>query len=220
MSRVPYLLDRARDGYRLGHGQLIDAMYRDGFFDPLSGMMMGATAEKLASRDAITREEQDAYALESQRRAGATWDANRFEDEVLVVETRDARGRTVTIERDEHPRPETTLEKLGRLSPVFAKDGTVTAGNSSGITDGAAALVLMNADSARRGGHPILGRVGAATQVGVDPSIMGSRRFPRCARCSNGLALALRKSICSSSTKHSQFKFSPANGSCPWTRPS
>jgi len=178
MSRVPYLLDRARDGYRMGHGQLIDAMYRDGFSDPLSGLVMGETAEKLARRDAITRDEQDRYALESQRRAGAAWDAGRFGDEVVAVETRDARDQRTIIERDEHPRPETTLDKLGRLAPVFAADGTVTAGNSSGITDGAAALVLMDAAGARRGGHRVLARVGAATQVGVDPSIMGIAPVP------------------------------------------
>jgi len=178
MSRVPYMLDRVRAGYRMGHGELIDGMYRDGFSDPLSGLVMGETAEKLARRDAITREEQDAYALESQRRAAAAWDAGRFDDEVFTMETRDARGRAVAIERDEHPRPETTLEKLARLPTVFADDGTVTAGNSSGITDGAAALVLMDARSARSGGHPVLARVGAATQVGVDPSIMGIAPVP------------------------------------------
>ncbi len=178
MSRVPYLLERVRTGYRLGHGELIDGMYRDGFSDPLSGMIMGETAEKLARRDKIARVEQDAYALESQRRAGAAWEAGRFEAEVLAVDARDARNRPTRVERDEHPRPDTTLDKLSKLPPVFAKDGSVSAGNSSGITDGAAALVLMDAETARQGGHPTLARVGAATRVGVDPSIMGIAPVP------------------------------------------
>lgn len=178
MTRVPYLLERARAGYRLGHGELVDAMYRDGFSDPLSGMVMGETAEKLARRDSISRAEQDTYAFESQQRAGAAWDDGRFDAEIVAVTAADARGRPTTIERDEHMRPETTLEKLGRLPPVFAEDGTVTAGNSSGITDGAAALVLMDSEAARRGGHPVLAQIGAATQVGVDPSIMGIAPVP------------------------------------------
>jgi acetyl-CoA C-acetyltransferase len=178
MTRVPYMLERVRSGYRLGHGELVDGMYRDGFSDPLSGMVMGETAERLARRDSITRDEQDAYALESQRRAGAAWDDGRFASQIVAVTARDARGRETTVERDEHLRPETTLETLRRLPPVFADDGTVTAGNSSGITDGAAALVLMDSETARRGGHPILAQMGAATQVGVDASIMGIAPVP------------------------------------------
>ncbi len=178
MSRVPYLLDRARSGYRLGHGTLIDAMYQDGFQDPLSGLLMGETAEKLVERDGLTRAEQDAYAVETQHRAGRAWDAGRFNAEIVAVTVRDAAGREQTVGRDEHPRPDTTVEKLAKLAPVFRPDGTVTAGNSSGITDGAAALVLMEEGAARAGGHPILGRVGASTQVGVDPTIMGIGPVP------------------------------------------
>ena len=178
MSRAPYLLDRARTGYRMGHGTLVDAMYQDGFQDPLSGMIMGETAEKLAVRDGITRAEQDAFAVESQRRAGAAWTAGRFADEIVPCVGHDEKGRETRLERDEHLRPDTSLEKLGKLAPVFHKDGTVTAGNSSGITDGAAALVLMEEQAAIRGGHPVLGRVVAATQVGVDPSIMGIGPVP------------------------------------------
>jgi acetyl-CoA C-acetyltransferase len=178
MSRVPYLLDRARNGYRLGHATLIDAMYQDGFLDPLSGLLMGATAENLARRDGIARAEQDAFALESQRRTAAAAAAGRFADEIVAVTARDSAGREQRVERDEHPRPETTLDKLGKLPPVFDPNGTVTAGNSSGITDGAAALVLMAEDAARRGGHPILGRIGPAVQVGVDPAVMGIGPVP------------------------------------------
>jgi acetyl-CoA C-acetyltransferase len=178
MSRVPYLLDRARTGYRMGHGRLVDAMYQDGFDDPLSGLVMGATAEKLAQLHAIDRQAQDAYALESQRRAAAAWEAGRFADEVVELEVLDGAGRPQRLRRDEHPRPDSTLEKLAKLPPVFATSGTVTAGNSSGITDGAAALVLMAEEAARRGGHPILARLGAHTAVGVDPSIMGIAPVP------------------------------------------
>jgi acetyl-CoA C-acetyltransferase len=189
MTRVPYLLDRARSGYRMGHGTLIDAMYQDGFLDPLSGLVMGETAERLARQENIDRGEQDAFALESQRRAGAAWTAGRFADEIAPVTARDADGRDQLVVRDEHPRPETTLEKLAKLQPVFATDGSVTAGNSSGITDGAAALVLMEEGAARRGGHPILARVGASAQVGVDPAVMGIGPVPALRRVFERTAL-------------------------------
>lgn len=178
MSRVPYLLDGARSGYRLGHGTLVDAMYQDGFVDPLSGLVMGETAEKLAERDGIDRAEQDAYALASQQRAAAASEAGRFAEEIAPVTLRDARGRETIVDRDEHVRPESTLEKLAKLPPVFRPEGGVTAGNSSGITDGAAALVLMQEDRARREGRSVLARVGAHTSVGVDPSIMGIAPVP------------------------------------------
>lgn len=178
MTRVPYMLDGARSGYRLGHGKLVDGMYQDGFLDPLSGLVMGETAEKLAERDGIDRAAQDAYALESQRRAGAAWEAGRFDAEIAPVACKDARGKETIVGRDEHVRPDTTPEKLAKLPPVFRPEGGVTAGNSSGITDGAAALVLMQEERARREGREILARVGAHTAVGVDPSIMGIAPVP------------------------------------------
>jgi acetyl-CoA C-acetyltransferase len=153
-------------------------MYQDGFLDPLSGLVMGETAERLADLHSIARVEQDAYALESQRRAGAAWAAGRFAAEIAPVEVRDERGRALRVERDEHPRPDATLERLAALPAVFRTPGTVTAGNSSGITDGAAALVLMEEEHARRRGAPVLARVGAGVQVGVDPSIMGIAPVP------------------------------------------
>jgi acetyl-CoA C-acetyltransferase len=154
MTRTPYLLRGMRGGYRMGPATIEDAMSADGFLDPLAGQTMGETAENLAERYAVTREEQDAFALQSQRRAAAAWDAGRFADEVVPVDTFDARRRTVTVERDEHPRADTTLEALARLEPVFRDPGTVTAGNSSGICDGAAALVVMAEEAARaRGGR-------------------------------------------------------------------
>ncbi len=178
MSRVPYLLDRARTGYRLGDASVVDGMYRDGFHCPLADQLMGATAETLATRDKITRGEQDDLALESQKRAGAAWDAGRFADEIVRVEGRDERGKPVGVERDEHVRPDTTREALAKLPPVFQRDGTVHAGNSSGITDGAAALVLASeAEVARRGAKPIAWIVGWDV-TGVDPKIMGIGPVP------------------------------------------
>jgi len=145
MSQIPFLLDKARWGYRLGNGMLIDAMYRDGLFCPLAGMIMGETAEILAEKFRITREEQDEYALESQIKAKKAMEEGRFADEIVGVTIKDGKGKEVLVTEDEHPRPDTTLEKLSKLPPVFKKGGTVTAGNSSGLTDAAAALVLTTA---------------------------------------------------------------------------
>jgi acetyl-CoA C-acetyltransferase len=173
MTRTPYLLRGMRGGYRMGPAVVEDAMSSDGFMDPLAGEAMGETAENLAERYAVTREEQDAFALQSQRRAAEAWDAGRFADEVVPVDTFDARRRTVTVERDEHLRPDTTLEGLARLKPVFRDPGTVTAGNSSGICDGAAALVVMAEDAARSRGIRPLARIAGWASAGVDPHIMG-----------------------------------------------
>ncbi|HZL84944.1 MAG TPA: thiolase family protein [Candidatus Krumholzibacteria bacterium] len=178
MSRVPYLLERARGGYRLGHGELVDAMYRDGFTDPLSGLVMGETAEKLARSHEISRREQDEFALESHRRATAAWNAGHFAAEIVAVDADDGRGGVRRFDRDENPREDATLERLARLQPVFAAGGSVTPGNASAITDGAAALVLMDEESARRHGQTILARLVASTQVGVDPSLMGIAPVP------------------------------------------
>jgi len=173
MTRTPYLLRGMRGGYRMGPAVIEDGMSSDGFLDPLSGEAMGETAENLAERYAVTREEQDAFALQSQRRAAAAWDAGRFADEVVPVETVDARRRPVTVERDEHPRPDTTLDGLARLKPVFRNPGTVTPGNSSGICDGAAALVVMAEEAARARGVRPLARIVGWASAGVDPHVMG-----------------------------------------------
>jgi acetyl-CoA C-acetyltransferase len=178
MSRVPHLLDRARTGYRLGHAPLIDGMYRDGFLDPICGMLMGETAEKLADLHKIGRKEQDEYALESQRKAGAAIKANRFQDEIAPVTVKDRKGQEKKITADEHPRPETTLEEMAKLPPVFREGGTVHAGNSSGITDGAASLVLAAESVAKERGLDVLAWVGESEVVGVDPSIMGIGPVP------------------------------------------
>jgi len=173
MTRTPYLLRGMRGGYRMGDAVVEDGMSSDGFMDPLAGEAMGETAENLAERYQVGREEQDAFALRSQQRAGAAWAAGRFADEVVPVDTVDAKGRTRTVERDEQPRPDTTLEGLARLKPVFRDPGTVTAGNSSGICDGAAALVVMAEDAARARGIRPMARVVGWASAGVDPRIMG-----------------------------------------------
>jgi acetyl-CoA C-acetyltransferase len=173
MTRTPYLLRGMRGGYRMGDAVLEDGMSSDGFLDPLSGEGMGETAENLAERYQVTREEQDAFALRSQQRATAAWAAGRFADEVVPVDTYDAKRRTITVERDEQPRPHATMEGLARLAPVFRQPGTVTAGNSSGICDGAAALVVMAEEAARDRGVRPLARVVGWASAGVDPHIMG-----------------------------------------------
>ena len=178
MSRVPYLLDQARfEGYRLGHGKLVDAMYRDGFHDPLSEMLMGETAEKLADIHHISREEQDAYAMETQRRAGKAIQEGRFREEISAVSVI-VKKQSQLIEKDEHPRPETTMESLAKLPPVFAENGSVTAGNSSGITDGASALLLVSAAFLERHHLTPMARVIDYAEAGVPPEIMGIGPVP------------------------------------------
>lgn len=168
MTNVPYLLPHARWGRKMGHDTLVDAMYRDGFMCPLAGMVMGETVERLAERYGLTRAEQDAFALASQEKARVAWEEGRFAAEVVPV----AVGGS-SLERDEHPRADTTLEKLAKLPPVFDREGTVTAGNSSGLTDAASALVLAAGDVARARGLEPLARFVAGWAVGVDPREMG-----------------------------------------------
>jgi acetyl-CoA C-acetyltransferase len=177
MSRLPYYLDGARWGYRLGNQELVDGMYRDGFFCPLAKMLMGETAEVLAEQYKITREEQDEYALGSQTRAAAAIDGKRFDSELAPVTLETKKG-SQTFNRDEHVFVGATMEKMAKLAPVFSKTGTITAGNSSGITDGAAAVVLASEDFAKKNNLKPLARVTAVTSVGVDPRIMGIGPVP------------------------------------------
>ena len=177
MSRLPYYLDGARWGYRLGNQELVDGMYRDGFFCPLAKMLMGETAEVLAEQYKITREEQDEFALCSQMRASAAIDAKRFDHELTSVTLESKKG-SQTFSRDEHIFVGATMDKMAKLSPVFSKTGTITAGNSSGITDGAAAVLLASEDFARKNNLKPLARVLAVTSVGVDPRIMGIGPVP------------------------------------------
>jgi len=177
MSRLPYYLDGARWGLRLGHQELVDGMYRDGFFCPMAKMVMGETAEVLAEQYKISREEQDEFALRSQQRAQAALEACRFQNEIAPVVIEGKKGAT-TFAKDEHPFLGATLEKMAKLQPVFSKTGTITAGNSSGITDGAAAVVLASEDFAKKNNLQPLARIMAWTQAGVDPRTMGIGPVP------------------------------------------
>jgi acetyl-CoA C-acetyltransferase len=177
MSRVPYLLE-GRWGFKMGNQPLVDAMYRDGFLCPLSKLIMGETAELLAEQYKITREEQDAFAVESHRRAARAAAERRFSAEIVTIEKTDKKANVSRLEKDEHVRPDATIEALGKLSPVFSKTGTITAGNSSGITDGASAVVLASEQKVRALGLKPLARIVDATIAAVDPRVMGIGPVP------------------------------------------
>ena len=191
MSQIPYLVMKARWGYRLGDDVLVDAMYRDGYFCPLAEMVMGETAELLADRYGITREEQDRFALESHRKAVAAWESGAFDEEVVPVETKGRKGEVRVVARDERPRPDTSLEKLARLRPVFREDGTITAGNASGIADGAAALVLTTAEHARALGVEPMARFLGFASGAVHPREMGLGPVPATRRLLDRYGLSL-----------------------------
>jgi acetyl-CoA C-acetyltransferase len=177
MSRLPYYLDGARWGYRLGNQELVDGMYRDGFFCPLAKMVMGETAEVLAEEYKITRDEQDEFALMSQTRAARAIAAGRLDAEIVPVTIEGKKG-TTTFARDEHPFPDASMEKLGKLPPVFSKTGTISAGNSSGITDGAAAVVIASEHFVKQNNLKPLARIAAVSSAGVDPRTMGIGPVP------------------------------------------
>ncbi len=203
MSRVPYFAEGARWGTSMGHAELVDGMYRDGFNDPLSGLVMGETAEVLARHYEISRDEQDDYALRSQQRASAAAAAGRFEEEILPLELQNplslweragVRGEATTaagphpnplpkgegtlFTTDEHIRAHTTIQDLRKLPPVFSQDGSVTAGNSSGITDGAAAVMVMSEAALKESGAEPLARLVDYEIVGVPPEVMGIGPVP------------------------------------------
>ncbi|MDQ5845291.1 MAG: acetyl-CoA C-acetyltransferase [Acidobacteriota bacterium] len=178
MSRVPYFAEGARWGMRMGNTELVDGMYRDGFNDPLSGLVMGETAENLAQRYSISRDEQDEYALRSQQRAQAAIEEGRFDSEIVRLEVKSRKGDAIDFARDEHCRAGTTKQDLAKLQPVFSKEGTVTAGNSSGITDGAAALVLMSEQALKQSGAEAQARIVDYEVTGVAPEIMGIGPVP------------------------------------------
>ncbi|MEO8475428.1 MAG: thiolase family protein, partial [Actinomycetota bacterium] len=189
MTRVPYLLPDMRLGSRLGNTEAVDAMYRDGLLDPLCGLIMGETAENLVDMYDISREEQDTFALESQQKA----ESGRVERaaEMFPVAVK-AGKQTVTVDEDEHARPQTTMESLAKLAPVFREGGTVTAGNSSGLTDGAASMVLMSEARAKAEGREPLVKIIGMGWAGVDPKIMGIGPVPATKNVleSTGLSLA------------------------------
>lgn len=192
MSQIPYLLTKARWGYRLGGDDLVDAMHRDGYYCPLADMMMGRTAEVLVEECGIGREEQDRLALESNRKAVRAWEEGFFDAEVVAVQAPGRKAKTVMVEQDERPRPDTSLDALARLSSVFKEGGTVTAGNASGITDGAAAVIVMTAERAEGLGVEPLARIEAFASAGVDPRRMGMGPVPATRRvlAETGLSLA------------------------------
>jgi len=165
MSNTPYLVPRARWGMRMGHGELVDGMYRDGFLCPLADEMMGATAEMLADRYNITRDEQDQFALESQQKASRA----NFDGEIVPL---------AQLDHDEHPRFDTDLGSLAKLQPVFRKNGTVHAGNSSGVTDGASSMIVASSDAVKKHNLDPLARIAGYAQAGVDPKIMGIGPVP------------------------------------------
>ncbi len=173
MSHAPYLLPSARWGARLGNATMVDAMLRDGLLDAFSHHHMGEIAERWAERYGISREEQDAFALRSQQRCAAAMAAGTFNAEIVPVEVKGSKGETTLVRFDEHPRPDTTMEKLSKLKPAFRPDGTITAGNASGINDGAAALVVASADKARGMGVPPLARVLACASYAMHPHEFG-----------------------------------------------
>ena len=178
MSNVPYLVEQARWGLRMGNQHFIDGMYRDGFYCPLSELLMGETAENLASMYEISRDEQDRYALQSQRRAAAATRSNRFADEMIPVSVPSKKNETKQLHIDEHIRMDASLDDMAKLAPVFTKTGTITAGNSSGITDGASATVLISEDEATRQNVKPLARIIGYGVAGVDPKIMGVGPVP------------------------------------------
>jgi acetyl-CoA C-acetyltransferase len=177
MSSIPFLALDVRWGKKLGDEPLVDAMYRDGYLCPLCGQLMGETSETLATEYAISREEQDAYALESNRRAARAWTEGRFAGEVIPVTVGEGK-RAVHVTRDEHFRADASLEEMAKLRPVFRKDGSITAGNASAITDGAAALVVLSEDAAKRHGVTPQAAVLGYVSVGVDPARMGIAPVP------------------------------------------
>ena len=178
MSRVPYFAEGARWGMRMGNTELVDGMYRDGFNDPLSGLVMGETAENLARRYEISRDEQDEYALRSQQRAQTAIESGRFDEEIVSLEIKGRKGGTTNFARDEHARAGTTKQDLGKLAPVFSKAGTVTAGNSSGITDGAAAVLVLSEAALESSGVQAEARIVDYEVTGVAPEIMGIGPVP------------------------------------------
>ncbi len=178
MSNAPYLLKEARWGYRMGNGEAIDSMLHEGLTCAIGLTHMGMTAEEVATRYGVSRAEQDAFAAESQTRAVRAIAEGRFKDEIVAVPVPQRKGDPVLVDTDEYPRAGTTAEKLGALKPAFRKDGSVTAGNASGINDGAAAMVVTSMKKAKALGTKPLARILAYASTGVDPTIMGIGPVP------------------------------------------
>ena len=176
MSQSPHVM-HLRNGVKMGSVQMVDTMINDGLMDAFNGYHMGTTAENVARKWQLTRDEQDAFALGSQNKAEAAQKAGKFKDEIVPVTIKSRKGETV-VDADEYPKHGTTIESLTKLRPAFDKEGTVTAGNASGINDGAAALVLMSTENAEKRGAPVLARIKSWATAGVDPAIMGTGPIP------------------------------------------
>ncbi|HEY8676188.1 MAG TPA: acetyl-CoA C-acetyltransferase [Candidatus Dormibacteraeota bacterium] len=191
MSRAPYLMESGRYGYRLGHGQLVDVIIRDGLWCAFTDCHMGITAENVATDWEVSRADQDAFALASQQKAGEAIKAGRFKDEIIPVPVKH-RKETVVVDTDEHPRPTTTLDVLSGLRSAFTKDGSVTAGNASGINDGAAAMVVMSASRAKAQGLTPLARIRSYASAGVEPRIMGIGPVPAARKAMEKAGVSVR----------------------------
>jgi len=183
MSQSPHVLPKSRDGVKMGDWQMKDSMIVDGLWDAFNQIHMGTTAENIAKKYAFSREAQDAFAAESQRKAGEALAENRFAAEIVPVLVPQRKGDPVAVDRDEFPKPSTTAEGLGKLRPAFSKDGTVTAGNASGLNDGAAAVVVMKESKAKALGLQPIARIVAFASAGVDPAIMGTGPIPASTKC-------------------------------------
>lgn len=173
MSQAPYILPNQRWGSRMGNATVVDTMLRDGLTDGFEDYHMGITAENVAEQYGITREDQDSFALQSQKRAVAAVESGRFKEEIIPVEIPQRRGEPLVFDTDEFPRKDVSLEGLSKLRPAFQKDGSVTAGNSSGINDGAAAVVVMSAEKAKELGITVLATIKSYASAGLDPKVMG-----------------------------------------------
>ncbi|HER0145437.1 TPA: acetyl-CoA C-acetyltransferase [Streptococcus pyogenes] len=179
MSQAPYVLQGQRWGSRMGDSKVVDTMLKDGLSDAFAGYHMGITAENIVQQYGLTREEQDAFAADSQRKAQLTIEKGRFKEEIAPVTIPQRKGEPLLVDQDEYPKFGTTVDKLAKLRPAFIKDeGTVTAGNASGINDGAAAILLMSKEKAEELGLPILAKITSYASAGVDPSIMGCGPIP------------------------------------------
>lgn len=191
-SQVPYIADGARWGNRMGDGRLIDVMHKDGFMCPLAGHLMGMTAETLVEKYNISREEQDAFAVESQNKAVKAVKEGKFKEEILPVEVPIGKGKTEIFDTEEIPREGVTVEKLAKLPPVFKKDGTVTAGNSCALCDAASAVLVMKEEKASELGVKPLARIVSYAHAGVDPAIMGMGPVPAVSKALKGAGLELK----------------------------
>ena len=183
MSLAPYVLPKARTGLRMGHASLVDSMIQDGLWDAFNDYHMGITAENLAEKYGLTREQQDEFAAASHRKAAEAIESGRFKDEITPVEVPQRKGEPKIVDTDEQPRADTTADSLGGLRPAFKKDGTVTAGNASALNDGAAVVMLMSEARAQELGLPILARLAGQASAGVDPAIMGIGPVSATRRC-------------------------------------